>query len=107
MPVYRNAITSSYAFRQKMLPGSRHSLQLRQQHHTVGSNPQLFAGKAQFFLCGGFHAHILPVNPAHICNSFLHGRDKGCQLWRLCQNGGIQITDPVALVPDQIIYKFQ
>ena len=80
---------------------------LYQQADAVRRDAQSLSGKAQLFLCGGFHADLFHRNTAGCCDLFPHGNDIRCKLWFLAEDRGIQIAHGIALCLYLFHHQFQ
>ena len=71
------------------------------QGNGVGSNAKSLAGKAQMLLRGGLYAYRLYRQTESRRQIGTHGRDMGCKLGALAQQGGVDILDaPAVLLED-------
>ena len=75
-------------------------LQRFDQSHRMNGDAQPLAGKAQMLFGGGLDAHGVQRHPEGFGQLFAHGGDVGSQLRLLAEDGGIDVLDLPAVLPD-------
>ena len=68
----------------------------------MAGDPLSPAGKAKPLLGGGFDIDLRRCNFQRSSQGLLHCRKMGCQLWRLCDDGHVDIADPKLFRPEQL-----
>lgn len=75
---------------------------LLNKHHSVCRDTLHTSGEPKFLRCRGLDGYVVYVSMHHFCQTLLHLRNVGIELWTLGANRGVHISETISLCGDEV-----